>query len=76
MWSHWEGNWQKFFPEETYGAVFLDTHIYDFKNTVADEEAAWDQEQWPSVQKAASEVPTIIGEYTLSLSADIPTDQL
>ena len=25
---------------------------------------------------AAVEVPTIIGEYTLSLSADIPTDQL
>ena len=49
MWKHWEGNWQKYFPEETYGAVFLDTHIYDFKNTVADEEAAWDQDQWPSV---------------------------
>ena len=73
-WSYWQNNWKSFFPKATYGQVWLDTHIYDFKNTVAEEEEAWDNEQWPSVRIAAAEVFTLIGEYTLSLSADIPTD--
>lgn len=56
--------------------MILDTHIYDFKDTVAEEEAEWDAVQWPSVEPIAAEVPTMIGEYTLSLNKDIPTDEL
>ena len=74
LWFNWEGKWNEFFPEDLYGKVILDTHIYDFKNTVEEEESSWDAGQWPAVKKAAEEVPTFIGEYTLSLSQDIPTD--
>lgn len=54
----------------------MDTHVYDFKNSVAEEEADWASNQWPTVERIAKEVPLMIGEYTLSLSRDIPTDQL
>ena len=36
--SYWNNRWQEFFPESTYGKVIVDTHIYDFKNTVQEEE--------------------------------------
>lgn len=42
-WKYFDGKWAQFFPESTYGATNFDTHIYDFKNTVAEEEAAWEK---------------------------------
>ena len=47
--SYWNNRWQEFFPESTYGKVILDTHVYDFKNTVQEEEQDWDSSQWPQV---------------------------
>ena len=41
MWFNWEGQWDKVFPEETYGKIILDTHIYQFKGTVEKQEQAW-----------------------------------
>ena len=38
--ANWAGKWKSAFPEE-YGEVYLDTHVYDFKDTVAEEEASW-----------------------------------
>ena len=32
--NYWSDKWNDFFPETSYGKVILDTHIYDFKNTV------------------------------------------
>ena len=76
LWFFWENKWDKIFPEETYGKVILDAHIYDFKDSVEEEEKSWDTIQWPLLKHIASQVPTILGEYTLSLSQDIPTDSL
>jgi len=39
--SFWGGNWDKYFPENEYGKVILDTHMYDFKKSV--EEAETDE---------------------------------
>jgi hypothetical protein len=39
--KYWINSWYDFFPESTYGKVIIDTHIYDFKNTVKEEEQAW-----------------------------------
>ena len=50
-WNYWNNNWDSFFPESTYGKVIFDTHIYDFKNTVEEEEKSWDAGQWPMVEK-------------------------
>ena len=36
--NYWNDKWNDFFPETSYGKVILDTHIYDFKNTVQEEE--------------------------------------
>ena len=74
--SHWLNRWHDAFPEATYGKVLLETHIYDFKNTVAEEQQSWDAGQWPSVKAIAAKVPLFIGEYTLSLNRDIPTHEL
>ena len=76
LWFFWEGRWDKIFPEETYGKVILDVHIYDFKGTVEEEERSWDWTQWPLLKHIASQAPTMLGEYTLSLSQDIPTEKL
>ena len=34
-WNHYKGKWQTLFPESIYGATNFDTHLYDFKDTVA-----------------------------------------
>ena len=39
--NFWKGKWGTFFPENQYGKVQLDTHIYDFKNTVDQAKASW-----------------------------------
>ena len=74
--SHWLDRWHDAFPEGEYGKVILDTHIYDFHNTVQEEQRSWDAGQWPSVKAIAAKVPLLIGEYTLSLRRDIPTHEL
>lgn len=51
---HFNNKWYELFPVEKYGQTIFDTHIYDFKNTVADEEASWDKGQWPPVSHIAS----------------------
>ena len=38
--NYWINSWYDFFPESTYGKVIIDTHIYDFKNTVKEEQQA------------------------------------
>ena len=75
-WNYWNNKWDSFFPFSTYGKVILDTHIYDFKKTVKEEEQSWDASRWPKVKEIASQVPVFIGEYTLALGRDIPTDKL
>jgi aryl-phospho-beta-D-glucosidase BglC (GH1 family) len=73
QWWHYQNKWFNLFPPSEYGQVLFDTHIYDFKDTVWEEEADWDQTQWPPVKTIANEgVPIMIGEYTLSLSQDLP----
>ena len=72
----WKGRWSTYFPESKYGKVQLDTHIYDFQNTVQESEASWAANQFPLVKEIAAEVPLLIGEYTLSLNWDIPTQDL
>ena len=76
LWHYWNNKWDEYFPKETYGSVILDTHIYDFKDTVEAEEKEWDNHHWDKVNKISKQVPTMIGEYTLSLSVDIPIDEL
>ena len=76
LWHYWNNEWDKYFPKETYGSVILDTHIYDFKDTVEAEEKEWDKHHWDTVNKISKQVPTMIGEYTLSLTQDIPIDDL
>ena len=76
MWFEWEGQWDKVFHEDMYGKVYLDAHIYQFKDTVQKAERAWDIFQWPLFKHIAKQVPTMLGEYTLSLSKDIPTEDL
>ena len=72
---HWLDRWQDAFPESEYGKVILDTHVYDFKDTVEEARASWDAGQWPSVKAIAARVPLIIGEYTLALGRDIPAHE-
>ena len=38
LWHYWDNKWDHYFPKETYGSVILDTHIYEFKDTVEEEE--------------------------------------
>ena len=37
----WKVKWGSYFPENMYGKLQLDTHIYNFKNTVEQAEASW-----------------------------------
>lgn len=50
-WHHWNNKWYDYFPEDKYGKVILDTHIYDFKKTVDEEEKSWNFWQWPNLKK-------------------------
>lgn len=72
---HYETRWSSLFPESTYGAMNFDTHIYRFKDTVQEEEQAWDLHEWFYVPMIAKEVPIMIAEYTLALNQDLPADQ-
>ena len=73
MWHHWNNKWYDFFPENQYGITNVDTHIYDFKDTIEEAEKAWDKTKWPSVKNIASQVHLMVGEYTLALNKDLPT---
>jgi len=72
LWHHYQGRWSQLFPENEYGVMNLDTHIYDFKNTVQEEEQSWDQGQWPALKPITNEVPVMVGEFTLALNHDLP----
>lgn len=74
-WTSYKGKWTSLFPEATYGATNFDTHIYRFGNTVSDEEVLWDQNEWSIVKEIASEVPIMIGEYTLALNNPLPANE-
>jgi hypothetical protein len=75
LWTtSWHGKWEKYFPEAEYGTTQVDTHIYDFKDTVAEEEAAWGI-HWKKAAKIAKEVPLMLGEYTLAMNKDLPTSE-
>jgi hypothetical protein len=53
FWSFYNNKWSEFFPEEIYGKVIFDTHIYDFKDTVKRAETSWDILIWPLVELCA-----------------------
>ena len=74
-WYFYAGRWTSLFPESVYGATNFDTHIYQFRDSVRAEERVWDIDQWPAVKVIANEVPTMVGEYTLSLNVDLPADE-
>lgn len=75
-WVHFENKWYELFPIETYGQTVFETHFYDFKDTVEQEEKAWNRFIWPSLLPITnSEVPVFVGEYTLALGKDLPADE-
>jgi len=77
LWHYWDNKWDHYFPKETYGSVILDTHIYEFKDTVEEAEKAFVyNEYWNLVGRLSNQVPTMLGEYTLRLNKTIPTDEL
>lgn len=77
LWFHYSHRWYNLFPKDQYGETMFDTHIYYFEKSVEAEEEAWNLTQWPPVKLIADEksVPIMIGEYTLSLGADLPYDE-
>ena len=73
---HWKGKFKSYFPENIYGRVEVDVHIYDFHDSIGGEETAWSFFDIPMVSAIAKEVPVFIGEYTLSTNKDLQTGEM
>jgi len=43
-------------------------------DSVFKEQLAWDVIHWPIVKLATLEVPVMIGEYTLRIGGELPTE--
>jgi hypothetical protein len=78
MWTKLVGNtkgrWEKHFPAAEFGTTQLDTHIYDFYDTIEETKAGWES-KWKKATKISAEVPLMLGEYTLALNKKYPMSE-